>query len=196
MVDMKKYKFNLFIYDRENLAFRPAKQIMYFYLPLLFCLATILSFVYGRYKKIENLTPYEEQLLILSLEDKNKFTEEEFIQLLKDLNVKFPHIAMAQSIVETGHFKSRIFRENNNLFGMKESVRRVSTAKGTQHNHAYYDSWAESVYDYAFYQCRYLGSISSESDYYQYLSNYYAEDENYVSKVKNTVEKYRLKQKF
>lgn len=186
------FNFNLYFYDRESLRFKPAKQILIWTI-LCFCLANVISFMYGRYKKINNLSVYEEQLLILSLDEKNKFSEKEFVQLLKDLNVKYPHIAMAQSIVETGHFKSKIFRENNNLFGMKESFRRVSTAKGTQYNHAYYDTWSESVYDYAFYQCRYLGAISSESDYYEYLSNYYAEDPDYVQKVKKAVQEYNLK---
>ena len=79
---------------------------------------------------------------------------------------------------------------------MKQATVRVNVAKGTQYGHAYYDNWDESVYDYAFYQCRYLGSLKSEGEYYQYLSNYYAEDPNYVIKVKNTVEKYNLKSKF
>ena len=201
MVGIKKlimknlFKLNLFTYDKDSLTFRPAKQSLVI-MVLVFCLASIFSYSYGRLKKFDKLSSYEEQLLILSLGEKNKFTEELFVQLLKDLNVRYPHIAMAQSIVETGHFKSRIFRENNNLFGMKESVRRVSTAKGTQHNHAYYDNWGESVYDYAFYQCRYLGSLKSEGEYYQCLSSYYAEDPNYVIKVKNAVEKYNLESKF
>ena len=43
---------------------------------------------------------------------------------------------------------------------------------------------------------RYLGSLKSEGEYYQYLSSYYAEDPNYVIKVKNAVEKYNLESKF
>jgi hypothetical protein len=42
----------------------------------------------------------------------------------------------------------------------------VNTAKGTNLNHAYYDTWMESVYDYAFYQCRYMSSASTEQEYY------------------------------
>jgi flagellum-specific peptidoglycan hydrolase FlgJ len=113
---------------------------------------------------------------------------------MKDLGVKFPHIVLAQSKLETSNFRSAIFRENHNLFGMKEARSRISTAKGTNRNHAYYDTWESSVYDYAFYQCRYLSAIGTEAQYYSYLSGSYAEDPHYVAKVRKLAEK--LKEKF
>jgi flagellum-specific peptidoglycan hydrolase FlgJ len=79
---------------------------------------------------------------------------------------------------------------------MKQARQRVNTAKGTQNNHAYYDSWEESVYDYAFYQCRYLGGIHTEEEYFRYLNASYAEDPNYVSKVKSVIEKQKLRELF
>jgi uncharacterized FlgJ-related protein len=99
-------------------------------------------------------------------------------------------------MIETGHWKSDIFLENNNLFGMKEARSRITTAIGTNKNHAEYNTWRESVYDYAFYQNRYLNNIRSENDYYQYLGASYAEDPTYVSKIKIMVDKYKLKQLF
>jgi flagellum-specific peptidoglycan hydrolase FlgJ len=103
---------------------------------------------------------------------------------------------MAQSMIETGKWKSNIFKENHNLFGMKEAKQRVTTAGGTQNNHAFYQSWRESVYDYAFYQCRYLATINTEAEYYQYLSNSYASDKRYVEVLKKTIETNNLKQYF
>jgi len=113
------------------------------------------SYGIGRYAAFGDLSSYEKNLLLLNIKE-TPFNQDELITLMKELNIKFPHIALAQSYVETGQFNSKIFRENNNLFGMKQAKQRVNTAKGTQHNHAYYDTWEESVYDYAFYQCRYL----------------------------------------
>ena len=113
---------------------------------------------------------------------------------MKELNIKFPHIVMAQSKLETNNFKSGIFKENHNLFGMKEARVRINTAKGTNRNHAYYDNWESSVYDYAFYQCRYLSALTTEAEYYRYLAGSYAEDPHYVSKVKNIAT--QLKDKF
>jgi len=128
--------------------------------------------------------------------EKESFTQDSLIQLLKDLNVKYPHIVLAQSILETGHYESKIFKENNNLFGMREARVRIHTAKGTKNNHAYYDNWVESVYDYAFYQSTYYSDIRSEKQYYRKLDKSYAEAKNYVNTLKEIVERENLTEKF
>ena len=99
-------------------------------------------------------------------------------------------------MVETGYWGSKIFKENHNLFGMKQANVRINTAVGTQNNHAYYETWMESIYDYAFYQCRYLGGIRTEAEYYAYLGKSYAEDKDYVKVLKSVVEKENLKDLF
>lgn len=147
-----------------------------------------------RQRVIQSITP-EERMIVIN-QNKQPFSEDSLIFILNELNVKFPHIALAQSIVETGHWTSRIFKENHNLFGMKEAYVRVHTAKGTQHNHAYYENWIESVYDYAFYQCRYLSSISTEESYFKYLSESYAESPTYVQSLKRVIEDEKLREKF
>lgn len=144
------------------------------------------AFLYGRLNHINNLSDYEKELLLIDLTER-KFSEEEFIALLKELNVKFPYIVLAQAKTETGNYTSRIFRENHNLFGMKQAQVRINTAKGTQYGHAYYDSWEESVFDYAFFQCRYLASIKNEAEYFAYLAGNYAEDPLYISKLKQRI---------
>lgn len=149
---------------------------------------------YTRKEVIETITP-EERLIVIN-QNEFAFSEDTLVYLLTELNVKFPHIVLAQSIIETGHWSSRIFKENNNLFGMKEAYVRVHTAKGTQHNHAYYENWRESVYDYAFYQCRYLGGIKTEQEYLQYLSRSYAEAPNYIQSIKRVIENEKLREKF
>ena len=54
----------------------------------------------------------------------------------------------------------------------------------------------ESLYDYGFYCATYLSSIKQEDDYYNYLSQFYAEDKNYVDKLKTIIERDDLKSKF
>jgi hypothetical protein len=136
----------------------------------------------------------EEKLIII--QEHNRFNEDKLIDKLKELNVNFPYIALAQAKLETGNYTSKIFRESNNLFGMKEAKSRITTAKGTQFNHAYYESWTESVYDFAFHQCRYLPNIRTEEQYYQYLGQNYAEDPKYIDRLKNIINKENIKQKF
>jgi|TARA_B110000285_G_C14954742_1_gene528595 hypothetical protein len=147
-----------------------------------------------RREVIETIT-LEERMVVIN-ENNTKFSSDTLIYMLKELNVKFPHIVLAQSIVETGHWTSKIFLENNNLFGMKEAYVRVHTAKGTQYGHAYYENWEESVYDYAFYQCRYLGAIRTEDEYFNYLSNSYAEAPNYIKILKQVIVDEKLREKF
>jgi hypothetical protein len=136
----------------------------------------------------------EEKLIII--QEYNKFNEDKLIDKLKELNVNFPYIALAQAKLETGNYTSKIFRESNNLFGMKEAKSRITTAKGTQFNHAYYESWTESVYDFAFHQCRYLPNIKTEEQYFQYLGQNYAEDPNYINRLKDIINKENIKSKF
>jgi flagellum-specific peptidoglycan hydrolase FlgJ len=57
---------------------------------------------------------------------------------------------MAQIVHETDFFSSKVFKENNNLFGMKENRR--GFCKGTKNGHAFYVSKEQSIKDYRAYQ--------------------------------------------
>lgn len=132
----------------------------------------------------------ETKAIILREADKaNEFSPEKLKAYILELNIKFPHIVYAQAKLETGEFKSKIFKENNNLFGLKQAKRRPTTNKGEENGHAYYDNWKESVVDYGFYSARFLCEIKTEDEYFQYLSQNYAEDPNYVVKLKQIIAK-------
>ena len=79
---------------------------------------------------------------------------------------------------------------------MREANRRIHTALGTQLNHAYYKNWQESVYDYAFYQSRYLSKINSEEEYFNALGASYAESPDYVNALKKLIKEEKLKELF
>lgn len=116
------------------------------------------------------------------------FTEERLIEYLKEINVKYPHIVLAQAQFETGHYKSKIFKENKNLFGLKEAKQRATTSKGTKLGHAHFNTWKESVLDYSLLQCKYMSKLSEE-EYYAYLAKNYAEDPNYIIKIRKQANK-------
>ena len=169
---------------------------------VLYCLGILMAvslvgFLFGRNTAkeviIENLQEGETQIFIAEVDT---FSQTKLVSMLTDLNVDYPHIVMAQSILETGHWKSDIFLENHNLFGMKQARRRITTAEGTNRNHAYYNHWRESVYDYAFYQCRYLSKLDSEDEYFEYLGASYAEAKNYVKMLKQVIKKNDLEKLF
>jgi uncharacterized FlgJ-related protein len=140
-------------------------------------------------------TPAETELVILESEEE-QFSQEALVEELKRLNVRFPHIILAQAILETGYYDSRVFKENNNLFGMKEARARATTAKGTQLGHAYYDHWKESVTDYALYQAAYLNKLRTETRYLNYLDRNYAEAKNYDQALQQIIERHQLKELF
>lgn len=112
------------------------------------------------------------------------FSEKNLVNEIKRLDIKYPHIVLAQAQLETGGFKSKLFIQNHNLFGMKEAKQRANLANGTKNGHAHFETWEESLLDYALLQCRFIGKISSEKDYFSYLEENYAEDSLYLSKIK------------
>ena len=105
--------------------------------------------------------------------------EEDLIAAMYYYGVKHPEIVYAQAILETGHFRSKVCKEYNNLFGLYNSY------KGDYYK---FDHWSESVVAYLNYiQYRY----KPPDDYYQFLIKIgYAEDLQYVEKLKNIVKRY------
>lgn len=124
------------------------------------------------------------------------FSKENLVKKIKSLDIKYPHIVYAQAYIESGNFKSKLFRINHNLFGMKEAKSRINLALGSKRGYAYYRSWEDSVLDYAFYMAYKSKYLNSENNYYAMLSKSYAENSNYVSTLKNFINKNNIKQLF
>ena len=194
---LKKFsKIKVLIYNKEDLSMKKINK----YFILLILLLSLTAFTYGGYvvgrvAKIVNLNYFEQEVLVVDLY-KDDFSEEKFAKLLKDLNIKYPEVVMAQARLESQRYSSNIFIQNHNLFGMKKPNKRITTAKGTRFKHAYYDHWRESVYDYAFYQATYLKRAKTRQEYLNILSQSYAEDPLYISKLNNVIEKHNLKRFF
>ena len=139
--------------------------------------------------------PIESVTIILE-EDSNQFSQDNLVKELKRLNVRFPHIVLAQSILETGYYESKIFNENHNLFGMKEARVRLNLAKGTQFGHAYYDDWKESLTDYALWYSTYANKCKNEKQLYKLLNKQYAEANHYPQALQRIIKRDQLKSKF
>lgn len=188
----------LFTYDKNRIKFNSIKFHQYLLFLILPIIIVVTIVFFSGYKKgfsvnIGELSREERIMLVAELDP---FSDNNLVEMMKQIGIKFPHIVLAQSKLETGSWKSSMFLENHNLFGMKEATLRVSTAKGSNNGHAYYDSWRESLYDYAFYQCRYLGAIKTESQYFSYLSASYAEDTTYIAKLKDIIQREGYKKRF
>jgi len=196
---MKFNKKELFYYCSNELRYKKLNKIKVLIpsLALLVIFLLLIPINESLIGNVSNHDNFESDISVININDTlNDFSEDKLIDMLISLNIKFPHIVLAQAKLESGNYSSKIFKENHNLFGMKEARVRIHTSKGTQFNHAYYSHWKESVYDYAFYQCRYLSTLHTEKEYYSYLSKSYAEANNYVEILKSMVIKENLKEKF
>ena len=178
---MVYYKFN-----KESLVFQKTKISSKLLLGIGISIG-ILSVLSFKPKQITSNKYLSQEEKIIIIKEYNEFSEEKLIKKIKELNFRFPHIVLAQAKLESGYFKSTIFLENNNMFGMREAKLRANLAKGTNRSHAYYDSWQDSLLDYALYYSTYLYKIKTENDYFEYLRQNYAEDKSYVKRLKQII---------
>jgi uncharacterized FlgJ-related protein len=119
----------------------------------------------------------------------DEFSKENLMAYIKELNIPFPRIVMAQAILESGHFKSKLYKNNNNLFGFIRAKKRKTTSIGSKNGYAYYNSWKESVLDYYLYSEAYLSNIKSEEEYLRYLNKHYSQSKNYSVTLKKVMKK-------
>ena len=96
-----------------------------------------------------------------------------------------PFLLYSQARLETGNFKSAIYKENHNLFGMKQARIRENLATGTNRAHATYKNRLHSVEDYVLRQkyFRIKATYFSPTTYINdTVNSNYAEDPNYANK--------------
>jgi uncharacterized FlgJ-related protein len=122
-------------------------------------------------------------------------SQKEVYEELLRLNVKFPDIVLAQAILESGHFISKIAKQNNNLFGMRMPKVRKTTAIGQKYGYARYHNWKDSVKDYKLWQEALLKKYPSmtRSQYKSYIDRIYSTGKNYISKINLIIQKNKNK---
>lgn len=123
------------------------------------------------------------------------FNEEkiDYLSLYNEIleqEVEFPDIVFAQAILESGHFTSKVFKNNKNLFGMKLPKKRTTLAIGQKYGYAVYEYWQESVGDYGLFQ-EYIfkNKKMSKSQYLSFIDKRYSETSGYVSKLKSIIKR-------
>lgn len=174
----------LFLFDQKKLKYDVVSPHK---LGILSLFLIFLGVFFGYIVSFSIPNPLYLERTIKILNEREKFSEESLKEYILELNIKFPDVVLAQSRLESGGYKSQLFRTNNNLFGMKKATSRPSTNKGVENGYAYYDNWKQSVVDYALYQAAYLSDIKSRDEYLQYLQQRYAEDSSYVTKLKKSL---------
>ena len=111
-----------YTYDKKNLQFKKVdrKQAALVIGGILAILAFSTSITPGVRTSKETITIVEHDTVYTQ-----KFSEENLIRYMKELNIKYPHIVLAQARIESGTYTSNIFKENHNLFGMKKAYQRA-----------------------------------------------------------------------
>lgn len=172
------YKFNT-----EKLAYEKVNIRKYIGMIVLSFLTIFIlsSFIW---KEVVIVTAEKEVLL----KTNNSFSKEKLFLEIDKYSFKYPDIVKAQAILESGHFKSPVFLQNNNMFGMRKAMVRITTAEGSNLNHAYYVDWKYCVADRALYEAQYLSKLSKE-EYFSYLDQVYAEGEGYSKLLKQIIKK-------
>jgi hypothetical protein len=181
----------LYKYDKTELVFRPIVTTK----GVALALASVATFVGCGLYGVNNVDErIYESIMNVNVTDA-AFTEQRLIDKFKRLNMKYPHIAMAQAKLESGNYKSDVFLDNKNLFGMKQARVRINVALGTSRGHAYYSTWEDSVLDYAYWCATYASSCRNEDEFFSLLSRY-AEDVNYETKLREVIERDGLRELF
>ena len=108
----------------------------------------------------------------------------QFEDMVYSMNFPYPDIVIAQAKLETGHFKSEVFKMNNNLFGMRHPLQRVTLSRGSNLNHAVYNSWQHSLMDYAMWYNKYCSKYQTKDEVYNYLQRVYSTNKNYIKILK------------
>lgn len=123
-------------------------------------------------KSPEIITRIERLVIEKPVEDM-PLTDSAIVHELTQMGCVLPTVALAQMKLETGHFRSKICRENKNIAGIRTSKSKHVT--GMRNGHCSYNSYRDCLRDYVRIQNRYLASIDGK----------YAEDPNYIQQIRN-----------
>ena len=94
----------------------------------------------------------------------------------------YPEILLAQAKLESGNYSSKIFKSNNNLYGMKRVYKRPTTQQGGDKGYGYYSNWCLSVLDRILWDKFIFENKPSKDEYLKAMRGY-AEDPHYIEKL-------------
>lgn len=140
---------------------------------LLLNVTLVLLFLYGAFTPVtvtKYITEYKTDTLVVP--EDIKLNDSSIVKELVLNDVMQVNVALAQAKLETGYYKSKVCKENKNLFGIK--FHKCKYVKGNMNNHASYKTYKDNIKCYAHVQRRYLKNIDGK----------YAEAPDYIQTLK------------
>ena len=119
-----------------------------------------------------NVVHHYKQVVVKELVDDLPLTDSAITHELVTLGCVLPNVALAQMKIETGHFTSKICKENKNIAGIRTS--RSEYVIGVKNGHCAYTTYRDCLRDYIRIQNRYLKNIDGK----------YAESKDYLNLIK------------
>ncbi|QQV90348.1 mannosyl-glycoprotein endo-beta-N-acetylglucosaminidase [Cellulophaga phage Omtje_3] len=99
----------------------------------------------------------------------------------------------AQAWHETGDFKSPVYEQNKNLFGMRHPSKRKTLSQGSNLSHAVFKNHKDSIVDYFYRQQNFRIPNTSDTLYMQAtVKSGYAEDTSYLTKWESIYKKMKF----
>ncbi len=128
--------------------------------------------------KVETVPVIEVANAIINEQPKffSQTSKEGLEEALSYYEIKHPQIVYAQAVLETGHFKSDLCLNGNNLFGLYDSKK---------HRYYTFDHWKDCIIAYKeMIQYKYKDG----DNYLNFLKEIgYAEDSEYIYKLKELI---------
>lgn len=174
----------LYTYNKNNLTYEKI-QIKTYILSIfiIFCIGLTLGVSPRVFTVIEKIP-------VIIQEKEDTFSKEKFKGYIREMNFKFEDIIYCQAYLETGGFKSEVFKHTNNLFGMKKATQRIHTQIGMELGYAEYFSWKSSLIDRGIWESAHVKNLDRDT-YLQVLCKIYATDELYCQKLNYLLIKYQ-----
>jgi len=165
----------LYKFDQINLAYRrinkPMYLLKYIGITLGICLTVAI------FSSMQYIEKTKVQLIkseaVINLITNESFSKQKFFEEIDRSKFKYPDIIKAQALIESQHFTSPVWKENNNALGMKLPNTRFTVATGDHLGHAVYSNWKDCIKDRLIYEALYLNNLS-RTQYYKYLDQVYA----------------------
>ena len=106
----------IYKYDYKNLTYKNVTKNLAFILIGIIVLFTGITSILmlTRINDIRYISSETKSIIIKESAKENQFSPEKLRAYILELNIKFPHIVYAQARLETGNFKSQIFKTNHN----------------------------------------------------------------------------------